>query len=51
MRLCMMPVSIFVSRLGKYINLNYKIKIYSNLKKKKFYFEIYIIFFIFKSSI
>ena len=48
MRICMMPVSIFV-RLG-IIDLLNKIKIYNNLIKL-FHFEIYIILFPFNSSI
>ena len=43
----MMPVSIFVSRLGITDLLN-KAKIYTNLIKL-FHFEIYIILFLFKS--
>ena len=45
----MMPVSIFVSRLG-ITDLVNKIQIYTNLIKS-FHFEIYIIVFLFKSSI
>jgi hypothetical protein len=41
MRLCMMPFSIFVSRLGITDLIN-KIKIYANLIKL-FHFEIFII--------
>jgi len=49
MRLCMMPISIFVSRLG-ITDLVNKIKIDTNLIKL-FHFEIYIILFLFKSYI
>ena len=48
--LCMMPVSTFVSCLG-ITDLNWcKLKIYTNLIKL-FHFEIYITWFLFKSSI
>ncbi len=48
MRLCMMPACIFVSRFD-ITDLVNKIKIYTNLIKS-FHFEIYIILFLFKSS-
>ena len=49
MRLRIMPLSIFVSRLG-ITDLVNKIKIYTNLIKL-FHFEIYIILYILKMSI
>ena len=49
MRLCMMPNSFCVSRLGITELVN-KIKIYTNLIKL-FHFEMYTILFFFESSI
>ena len=49
MRLCMMPVSIFVSHLGITYLVN-TFEIYTNLIKL-FNFEIHTILFLFKSSI
>ena len=49
MRLCMMHIGVFVSRLG-ITHLVHKIKIYTNLIKL-FHLEMYVILFVFKSSI